>query len=88
MTSAPSKTALRWPWLDRIFGAWLALMFALYLGLSLVALLKIDCRPEPIYLTTVNGDPLTLEDEAAFLVAEQRRRECRLAVANAFAFPF
>jgi hypothetical protein len=67
-------------WLDRIIGAWLALMFALYLYLSLVAALKIDCRDEPIYLTTDSGDRLTLDDKTTFLVADQKRRECRLAM--------
>jgi hypothetical protein len=33
-----------------------------------------------LYLTTERGDRLTLEDDTTYLVAEQKRRQCQLAL--------
>jgi hypothetical protein len=82
---APTK----WPWLNpKILAAWLIVMLALYLGILSFAAVRemtIECRREPIYLTTENGDRLTLEDGTTCLVAEQKRRQCRIALGDAFA---
>jgi hypothetical protein len=81
----PSRAPTRWPWLNQILAACLVVMVALFLGfLSLAAVreMTVKCRDEPIYITTVNGDRLTLEDGTTFLVAEQKRRECRLVLGD------
>ena len=63
-------------------------MFALCVGVLSFAAIRetsIECRSEPIYLTTEKGDRLTLEDGTTYLVAEQKRLQCRLALGDAFA---
>jgi hypothetical protein len=70
-----------WPWLGRILGAWLMVMLALFLGVlsfAAVSEMTVECRREPIYLTTENGDRLTLEDGTGFLMAEEKRLQCRV----------
>jgi hypothetical protein len=67
----PVTRALRlWPWLfNRLLSAWLLVMAALLLGvLALAAVAKIECRDEPQYALTVNGQPLMLEDGSGFLL--------------------
>jgi len=74
----------KWDWLDRIITArrLLALSFLLgLLSIAAVAELSIKCGDEPIRI-------LKLEDGSGFLVTEQKRRECRLALGNAFTVRF
>ena len=83
---APAAAAARWPWLNQIVAAWLVVMLALYLGLLSFAAVRemtIECRREPIYLTTERGDHLTLEDGTTYLVLEQKHLQCRLALGDA-----
>jgi hypothetical protein len=80
---ALALAATRWPWLNQILAAWLVVMLALCLGLLSFAAVRemtIECRREPIYLTTERGDRLTLDDGTTYLVAEQKRRQCQLAL--------
>src|SRR5260370_5148011 len=80
--------ALAWPWLNQIVASWLKVMLALCVGVLSFAAIRetsIECRSEPIYLTTEKGDRLTLEDGTTYLVAEQKRLQCRLALGDAFA---
>jgi hypothetical protein len=81
----------RWSWLNHIAAAWLMAMLALYHGiLSFAAIreMSIECRDEPTYITTVNGDRLTLEDGKTYLVTEQKHRECRVALGETFVILF
>jgi hypothetical protein len=62
---AKALAATRWPWLNQILAAWLVAMLALWLGvLSFAAVreMTVECRREPSYLLTVNGDPVRLVD--------------------------
>jgi hypothetical protein len=73
----------RWSWLHQMPAAWLLL--ALYLGLLSLAAVRemtVKCRDEPIYLTTERGDRLTLDDGTSYLVADQKRRQCQLALGS------
>ena len=80
--------AATWPWLGRIITARRLLALALVLGLSLaaVATLSVDCRPN--YLLAENGKPIMLEDGSGFLLVEEARRQCRLALGNALMVRF
>jgi hypothetical protein len=84
--------ASRWPWLDRVSAAWVAVMVALLLGILTFAAVReisIECKREPDYiLTTENGDRLMLEDGSGFLVSEEKRLHCRFGLGDRFAtFP-
>jgi len=62
---AKAITTQQWPWLNRVLAAWLLAMLALCLGVLAFAAVRemsIECRREPSYVTTVNGDPLRLVD--------------------------
>jgi hypothetical protein len=79
---AKALAATRWPWLNlKILAAWLVVI----LSFAAVREMTIECRREPIYLTTERGDRLTLEDGTTYLVLEQKRLQCRLALGDAFA---
>jgi hypothetical protein len=48
--------------------------------------MTIECRREPSYiLTTEKGARITLEDGHSFLMAEEKRLQCRLVLSDAFA---
>ena len=84
---AKAVAATEWPWLNRVLAAWLLAMHALCLGvLSFAAVreMTIDCRREPAYATTVNGDPITLVDGISRLELAQKRLQCRIALGDAF----
>jgi hypothetical protein len=74
----------RWPWLNRIFAAWLVLMLALRLGVlsfAAVAEVSVDCRREPIPI-------IKLEDGVSDLVTEEECLRCRFKVGDfAATFP-
>jgi hypothetical protein len=82
----------RWSWLHpKILTAWLAVMLAIYLGLlsfAAVREMSIDCRREPGYVTTVNGDPIRLVDGISRLEQAQKHLQCRLALGDAFDISF
>lgn len=86
---AKALPATRWPWLSPILAARLTLMLVLFLGglLSFAAVGQManQCSREPIYLTTEKGDRLMLEDGTSYLIAEEKRLQCRLALGDAFA---
>jgi hypothetical protein len=84
---AKALAATRWPWLNRILGAWLVVMLALCLGILSFAAVRemtIECRREPGYVTTVEGDPIRLVDGISRLELAQKRLRCRLALGDAF----
>jgi hypothetical protein len=82
---APAK----WPWLHpKILAAWLFVMVVLFLGILSIAAIRettIECRSEPSFATTVNGDPIRLVDGISRLELAHKRRQCRLAVGDVFA---
>jgi hypothetical protein len=86
---AKALAATRWPWLHQILAAWLVVMLALWLGILSFAAVRemtIECRREPSYiLTTEKGDRIALEDGTGFLMAEEKRLQCRVALGDAFA---
>jgi hypothetical protein len=85
---AKAITTRQWPWLNRVLAAWLLAMLALCLGVLAFAAVRemsIECRREPSYVTTVNGDPLRLVDGISRLELAQKRLHCRLALGDAFA---
>jgi hypothetical protein len=73
---AKELPAAKWPWLDRIFAAWLMVMIMLCLGLLSFAAVR-ECRREPIRI-------LKLEDGISDLVTEESRLQCGLAKGDAF----
>jgi hypothetical protein len=76
----PPHAPTRWPWLNQMLAAWLLALYLGLLSLAAVREMTVKCRDEPIYITTVNGDRLTLEDGTTYLVAEQKRWQCQLAL--------
>jgi hypothetical protein len=79
---AKALAATRWPWLNQILAAWFLTMLALCLGILTFAAVRemtIECRSEPGYVTTVNGDPVRLVDGISRLELAQKRLRCRLA---------
>ena len=80
----------RWPWLTELRVAGL-LMLLLYFGILSFAAVRemtVECRDEPIYLTTERGDRLTTEDGSSFLVAAEKHRSCRVNFGDQFSFAF
>jgi len=78
-----SSTAAKWPWLDQMLAAWRLLVLALFLGMSLAAVMemKIECRDEPDCVRLESGGRLLLEDGVSCLLrVEQKRRQCELIV--------
>ena len=73
------QTVTRWPWLR---SAVLAATFAVFLGLlsfAGVSEATIDCRDEPIYLTTADGKQrIALVKGTGYLRAVGTQRECDL----------
>jgi hypothetical protein len=87
---AKALAAVRWPWLHRIFAAWLIVMLALSLGVLSIAAVRdmtVECRREPSYLLTEKGDRITLES-GGYLLLEEKRLRCRLAWRDAFDISF
>jgi hypothetical protein len=80
--------AVQWPWLNRVFAAWVMVMLALWLGvLSFAAVreMTVECGRKPSYLLTANGDPVRLVDGISRLELAQKRLQCRVAMGDAFA---
>jgi hypothetical protein len=77
-----------WPWLNRIWSAWLLTMLLLVLGvltLAAVRELSIECRREPNYLLTEKGHPLAIGDGTGYLLVDEKKHlRCRIAWGNAF----
>lgn len=83
---AKALAATRWPWLNRVFAAWLVAMLALWLGvLSFAAVreMSVECRREPSYLLTEKGDRIALEGGTGYLLLEEKRLRCQLAMGDA-----
>jgi hypothetical protein len=77
---AKALSASKWLWLHpKILATWLVVMVALYLGILSFAAVRemtIECRSEPGYATTVNGEPVTLADGISRAELAQKRRQC------------
>jgi hypothetical protein len=86
---AKALAASRWPWVNRVFAAWLVAMVALWFGILSFAAVRemtVECRREPSYLLTEKGDRIALEDGSGYLLLEEKRLQCRLAMGDTFAF--
>jgi hypothetical protein len=83
--SAAAPSGLQWPWLNRVFAAWVAVMVALLLGVMTFAAVRemtAECRREQGYLLTEEGDRIALEDGSGFLLLEEKSLRCRFGVGD------
>jgi hypothetical protein len=81
----------RWSWLSRVLAAWLVVMLAFCLGLlsfAAVREMSVECRREPSYLLSAQGNRIRLADGSGYLLLEEKRLRCRFAMGDyAVSFP-
>jgi hypothetical protein len=77
---APTK----WPWLGRIFAAWVIVMVLLFLGIltfTAIGEMVNECRREPIYRTASDGS-VRVTSRGDARVVNGKQLGCRTALGN------